>query len=142
LGDGYTEYILGNESTIVAGSTEKLGQAVVQQEGKWLNVTLNYRFSAMKTSEVQNGSQYITYVDVQMVKVIVAQRSSYVGEFDLKAKSTGSLTNATKFTVTQGMIGTVSAKFGSGTLYSWSTPSLQAGTVVFNFIVANVEVSV
>jgi len=142
LGEGYKEYILGNETTIVPGSTEKLSQAVVEQQSKWLNTTLSYRVSAMKTSEVQSGSQYITYVDIQIVKLIIAQRSTYVGEFDLRAKSTSPWTNTANFTVTQGMIGTVSAKFGDSPVYSWTTPPLQAGTVVFNFVVAYIEVSV
>jgi hypothetical protein len=97
----------------------------------------------MKTSEVNVGTQYVTYVDIQMVKISVSKRSSFMGEFDLKAKCTGVTTPiSANFTATQGTTGSVGAKFGVGPVYSWTTPPLQGGTVVFNFIVANVEVSV
>lgn len=142
FGNNYKEYVLGDERTIVSGSTESLGQAIIEQQSKWVNITLNYRVSAMKTSEKQIGSQYITYVDIQIIKVNISRRSSYVGEFDLKARCTGVTTPlSVQYNVTQGTTATVSAQFGDEPTYSWTTPPLQAGSVVFNFVVANVEVS-
>lgn len=142
-GNDFKEYILGNESTIVSGSIGRHGQAVVEQQSSWVNITLSYRVSTMKTSEVRVGAQYVTYVDIQLIRVNISKRSSFSGEFDLRAKCISVTTPlSANFTVTQGTTGMVSAKFGVGPIYSWTTSPLQAGTVVFNFVVSNVEVRV
>jgi hypothetical protein len=93
----------------------------------------------MKTSEDQN----LTYVDIWIIKVYISKWSSYIGEFDLKARCTGVTTLLSlQYNVTQGITATVSAQFGDKPIYSWTTPPLKGGSVVFNFIVADVEVSV
>lgn len=139
FGNNYKEYILGDERTVVSRSTEGFGQAVIEQRSKWVNITLNYRVCAMKTSEDQN----LTYVDIWIIKADISKWSSYVREFDLKAKCTSVTTTlSVQYNVTQGTTATVSAQFGDGPIYSWTTPPLKEGSVVFNFIVADVEVSV
>jgi hypothetical protein len=145
-GNNFKEYILGNESTVVSGSTGKLGQVVVEQQARWINITLSYRVLAMKTSEMSVGAQYMTYIDIQMIRINISKRSSFTGEFDLNAKCS-SVTlpvdpkNST-FPVSSGTIGLVSARFGTGQTYSWTTPPLRQGNVTFNFLLSNVEVTV
>lgn len=145
-GNNFKGYILGNESTIVSGSVGKLGQAVVEQQSKWVNITLSYRVSAMKTSEVYVGTQYITYIDIQIIRINISKRSSFTGEFDLNAKCTGVtqaiLPENSSFNVSSGTTGLVTARFGTGQIYSWTTPPLRGGIVMFNFLLSNVEVAV
>jgi hypothetical protein len=140
-GNNFKEYILGSENTVTSGSVGKLGQAVVEQQSRLVNITLSYRVSAMKTSEVYVGAQYITYIDIQIIRINIANRSSFTGEFDLGARCTDVSANSTQFPVSSGTTGLVSARFGVGQIYSWTTPPLRGGTVVFNLLVANVEVS-
>ena len=142
FGNNYEEYILGDNRTIVPRGTESFGQAVIKQQSKWVNITLSYRVCAMKTSVTQVGGQDVTYVDIWIIKVNILNWSNHIGDFDLKAKCISVTTPLSAlFNVTEPGIANISAKLGNES----SDPlqiSLVQGVAVFNFVVADVKVSV
>jgi len=91
FGNGYQSYILGNTETVATKGTESFGRALIEQESRWVNITLSYRVRAMKTSTVnvtQDGLQVpVSYVDILIIKMKIASWSTYIGDFDLTARS-------------------------------------------------------
>jgi len=141
FGEGYKSYILGDESLLVTGSTESYGRALIAQSWDRVNITLSYRVRAMRTSVININSARVNYVDIWIIKVVVGAHSFYVGDFDLKAKCLN--VNATSIECPT-FVGdencTVSVQFGSETPSS-APIALVAGKVVFNFVVAEVQVT-
>lgn len=145
-GEGYKSYILGDNLLLVGGSTESFGRAVIEQQSGLINITLSYRVRAMRTSviNVTEGGQQVpvNYVDIWIIKAVVGSWSSYLHDFDLKAKSLGvTTTTFGPYTVGESVANcTVRAKLG-GAMSSAVIPLVQ-GKVVFNVIVAEVSVGV
>jgi hypothetical protein len=141
FGSGYQSYLIGNESAIIAESTGNYGIAVVDQPTGWVNITLFYRVRAMRTSVVEVGGENINYVDIWIIKPIIDTWYSYIHDFDLKARCLKvQATPYGPYNVAQNGTSTITAWVGDLT-NSVSVP-LTAGKVVFNVIVAEVQVSV
>ncbi len=144
LGAGYESYILGNNETVVSTGTESLGCALVTQESGRINTALKYRVRAMRTSiyNVSEGEEYtlVNYVDILIVKITSSNRSIYTGEFDLVAQNKGINTTSYGPFLVNGNDCTISVSLGASS--SSVNLDLVDGKVVFNFIVANVEVGV
>jgi len=143
FGEGYKSYILGDESLLVTGSMESYGRALIAQSWDCVNITLGYRVRAMRTSVINVTGILVNYVDIWIIKVVIRAHSFYIGDFDLKAKCL----NVTTYTPPQCPIElpvpvncTVSVRFGSETPSS-APIALVAGEVVFNFVVAEVQVT-
>ncbi len=144
FGQGYSSYVLGNSSTLIVGSTGSYGRSVVEQQAQqagWVTITLDYRVRAMKTSVINVNGTLVNYVDIWVIRftTLVSQSWSYVHDFDLKARCLGVQTNSTKTQVQNNA--TISVQIGSDISLSPNIP-LEAGEVVFNVIVAEVQVSV
>lgn len=143
-GNGYKEYILGNETVIVSRATDDLGQIVIEQQSGRVSVVLSYRVYVAKTYETVSYGQNVTYVDIRMIKIVIPKASSYAGTLDVIAKCMGcSAQDSYVFAVpSDGLTATVNAKVNEGSWYSWVSPPLRKGIVVFNFIVSVVNISV
>jgi len=140
FGEGYKSYILGNSSSLIIGSTASYGRAVVDQQGGWVTITLDYRVRAMRTSVVQVGGQNVNYVDIWFVKVKIDKWWSFIYEFDLKAKCLSVTTNTYSFNVVGDQTSIIGAQIGSAS--TTSSIQLVSGKVVFNIVTALVQVSV
>jgi hypothetical protein len=138
---GYKSYLIGDEKALVNESIGSYGIAVIEQQGSWVSITLFYRVRAMRTSVITVGGENVNYVDVWIIKLVINDWYSYVHEFDLKARCLQvQSTSKGPYVVNQNTTATIAAKVG-GLTSSASIP-LTAGKVVFNVIVAQVQVSV
>jgi len=146
FGGEYTKYILGSNDSLVVGSTDTYGRAVIQQQGGFVSVTLDYRVRAMKTSVIEVDGEDINYVDIWVIKLVtmdtVTHPWSYVHDFDLRARCLSVQTISYEWpTQIPNGNGAISVQIGDASPSSADIP-LVAGKVVFNVIVAEVQVSV
>jgi hypothetical protein len=141
FGSGYKSYLMGNESVVITESTRSYGVALIEQETGWVTITLFYRVRAMRTSVVEINGEDVNYVDVWVIKLVISNWYSYVHDFDLKARclQVQSISQG-PYTVTQNDTATITAKVGDVT--SSASVPLTAGKVVFNVIIAEVQVTV
>jgi hypothetical protein len=95
----------------------------------------------MRTSQIQVNNVTVNYVDIWVIKLttLVSQPWSYVHDFDLRARCLGVQTNSTQ-TQVQSSTARISVQIRGIT--DSADISLVAGDVVFNVIVAEVQVSV
>jgi len=141
LAEGYESYILGNESLIVTEGTESLGRALVEQESGWVMITLSYRTRAMGASVIEVNGTDVNYVNVSVVKVVIESWAIHIHDFDLKARCLNVTTSALgPYTVTPSVNNCTIRVQSEGETDSTVIP-LVPGKVVFNVIVANVEVT-
>ncbi len=143
FGQGYASYISGSNSTLIVGSTGSYGRAVVEQQTGWVVVTLDYRVRAMRTSVIEVDGENVNYVDIWVIKLLameaVTHPWSYIHDFDLKARCLGVQTVSTETQVQNNA--TISVQIGSDISPPENIP-LETGKIVFNVIVAEVQVSV
>ncbi len=135
LGNGYSEYILGNSSTVVSSLTDSFSQVRVKQENDFTSIAMNYRVRVTTEGPAtQVGTTSINYVDIMVIRLSCTSTAIGSGDFDLTAKNTD-LTTQT--------IGPVSVNEGtritvtSGSETNWIT--LGGGTYMFNLVVADVD---
>jgi len=134
-------YILGNESLIVTEGTESLGRALIEQELGWVMITLSYRTRAMGASVIEVNGTDVNYVNVSVVKVVIESWAIHIHDFDLKARCLNVTTSALgPYTVTPSVNNCTIRVQSEGETDSTVIP-LVPGKVVFNVIVANVEVT-
>jgi len=93
FGNGYKSYVLGDERLIRNGSAQGLGRVYIEEQSKWVNITLNYGVQIVSSvslviedSELKN----VTYIDIYVIKVNANETGPFVfvGEFDLVARCT------------------------------------------------------
>lgn len=139
---GYSSYFLGNNSSMISSSSDSYGRAVINQMTGWVTMTLDYRVRAMRTSLILINGTPTNYVDIWVIKLSMLKPTpwSYVNEFDLQAKTLSVTTAPTRFIGITAQTSTVSVTIGSTT--SQVPITLDAGTVVYNVVVANIQVSV
>ena len=144
FGNGYQSYILGNNKTVATKGTESFGRALIEQESSWVNIILNYRVRAMKTSMVNVGGQQVSYVDIWIIKMKITSWSTYIGNLDLTARSSNITTISHGGSEGNGydvMDGECNIHVQLGNESDTATISLDGDKVVFNFIIAEIEVS-
>ena len=134
-----TSYILGDKNLIVNSSAESLGRVFIEQKSPSVNIILNYRVRAMRTSYLNVNGTRVNYVSVWLIRVVTNWASHY-NDFDLKAKSLSIQTNTIDPGVSVTNNCTISVESDSES--SSATISLDPGKVVFSVIVAEVRVSV
>jgi len=138
---GYKSYLIGDSKALVNESIGSYGVALIEQQGGWVSITLFYRVRAMRTSVIVVGGENVNYVDVWIIRLVISDWYSYVHEFDLKARCLQvQSTSKGPYTVNQNGTATITAKVGDQT--SSASVPLTSGKVVFNVIVAQVQVSV
>ncbi|MDH5437295.1 MAG: hypothetical protein OEX76_00150 [Candidatus Bathyarchaeota archaeon] len=138
FGEGHESYILGDASLIVTEGTESLGRALIGQELGWVNITLSYRTRAMRASVIEVNGTDVNYVNVSIVKVLIGQWSTHIHTFDLKARCLDVKTSA--LSVDAG-VENCTIRVQSGGESDSTVIPLDPGKVVFNVIVAEVEVT-
>jgi hypothetical protein len=148
FGEGYQSYFLGNNRTLSDGAGS-YGRASIEQNSGWVYIPLTYGVRAMKTStiNVTDGDHQVrvNYVDIWITKIDIAKWSTYIGDFDLKARCLDIETFSTPAYIVNGENRNcnVTAQLGIEPL-NWTLIRLDddADQVVFNFVVATVQVSV
>jgi hypothetical protein len=148
FGANYSSYLLGSERMLSNG-TGSYGSLAVTQDARWVTMTLTYGVRAMKTSTVNvtEGEQQVVvnYVDIWITNVQIDKWSTYVGDFDLQVKCLGVETLPSEvYDVNDGNRQfNLTAQFGDGPLSSILVQlDANAEKVVFNFVVATLQVSV
>lgn len=138
FGENYASYVLGDSNLVVTDSTERLGRVLIEQKPALVDITLNYRVRAMRTSYLNVNGTWVNYVSVWLIRVVTSS-STHINDFDLKAKSLSIQTSTTDLgvSVTSNCIINVESDSES----SAATISLDSGKIVFSVIVAEVRVS-
>jgi hypothetical protein len=135
---------------MISSSSDSYGRAVINQPPNMglVSMTLDYRVRAMRTAVIdvfEGGVLTKTnYVDIWVIKVsmLVPHVWSYVNEFDLQAKTLSVTTVSRSFTGVTSTTSMISVQIGASTSPSQVPITLVPGTVVYNVVVANVQVSV
>jgi len=148
FGPDYESYILGNSSSLISSSSDSYGRAVINQQPGMVSMTLDYRVRAMRTSVIdviEGGVPTTTnYVDIWVIKLSMPIPSawSYVNEFDLQAKTLSVTTVSHPFTGVTNQTSVVSVQIGSSLASRVPIALTVPGTVVYNVVVADVQVNV
>ncbi len=143
FGENYTSYALGNNNSIVTGSIESLGRALIEQGLGSVNVTLSYRARVIRTAVIEVNGTDVNYVSIWLVDVAPFPEylTTHIHTFDLRAKCIDVETN------TFGSYDVAGADHCTITVKSEGESSsaqigLEAGKVVFSVVIARVKVSV
>jgi len=101
FGDGYSKYLLGNESLITMGVNGLLligagngfvensyGRLLLEQRSGWVSLTLNYAIRMQVTTLISDGKMVI-YVDVDVIRLTVSDTivRQLVGDLQLNART-------------------------------------------------------
>lgn len=142
--DFFPSYILGNNSSVISGSTDPYGRCVLEQQTGWVTMTLDYRVRAMRTAVLKVNGIDTNYVDIWVIKVstVVTKAWSYVHDFDLIAKTMSVRTASYPVYNVVNQNAAISVQIGTGSPQQSSIALQVPGTVVFNVVVADVQVSV
>jgi len=143
FGPNYESYILGNNSSVVSGSTESYGRSVIRQQAGWVTITLDYRVRTMRTAVINVAGTDTNYVDIWVIKVsmLVSSQWSYVNDFDLQAKALSVRTASYRFNNVSNQTTSVSVQIGSATAQQVPISLVVPSSVVYNVVVAEVQVS-
>ena len=144
FGPDYESYILGNSSSLISSSSDSYGRAVINQQPGMVSMTLDYRVRAMRTSVIDVGGVQTNYVDIWVIKLSMPIPSawSYVNKFDLQAKTLSVTTVSHPFTGVTNQTSVVSVQIGSSLASRVPIALTVPGTVVYNVVVADVQVNV
>jgi len=139
----YESYILGDSSSVISGSADSYGRAVIRQQTGWVTVTLDYRVRAMRTAVIKVNNVDTNYVDVWVIKLkmLVPHEWSYIHDLDLQAKSLSVRTASHSFSVSNAA-SSVSVRIGTAQAYQVPITLVVPGQVVFNVVVAEVQINV
>ncbi|MCW4031404.1 MAG: hypothetical protein NWE80_03470, partial [Candidatus Bathyarchaeota archaeon] len=139
IGNEYSSYILGDESPVVSSLTDSLGQALIKQEKGFASIGFNYRVRVSREGpSVVVDSTSIDYVNIMVIRLNCINSSVGYDDFELVAKNVGlSTTSYGPFPVAEGTVSVVS----DGVQESIQL-DLEAEQVMFNVIIADVQVSI
>jgi len=143
-GENYESYILGNSSSLISSSSDSYGRAVINQQPGMITMTLDYRVRAMRTSVIDVSGVQTNYVDIWVIKLsmLVPSAWSYVNEFDLQAKTLSVVTASHRFTGVTDQTSVISVQIGNTAASQVPIMLTVPGTVVYNLVVADVQVNV
>jgi hypothetical protein len=138
LGNGYSSYILGDDSPVVSSLTDSVCQALVKPEGDFTSISLNYRIRVYREGpSIIVSSTSVDYVTIMVIR-LNCTNLSLDGDFELVAKNVGlSTTSYGPYPATTAH--TVSV-VSEGIPESIQL-DLEAEQVMFNLIVADVQVT-
>jgi hypothetical protein len=144
FGPDYELYMLGNSSSLISSSSDSYGRSVINQQPGMVSMSLDYRVRAMRTSVIDVGGVQTNYVDIWVIKLsmLVPSAWSYVNEFDLQAKTLSVVTASHRFTGVTNQTSVVSVQIGSTPANQVPVMLTVPGTVVYNVVVADVQVNV
>jgi len=98
----------------------------------------------MKTSTVNVGGQQVSYVDIWIIKMKITSWSTYIGNLDLTARSCSITTFSRGGSGGNGydvVGGQCNIHVQLGNESDTATISLDGDKVVFNFVIAEIEIS-
>lgn len=149
FGEGYQSYFLGSNGTLSIGAGS-YGRGLIRQSSGWVSMTLIYGVRAMKASSIETNQDsqmvHINNVDIWIIRMNITKWSTNIGEFDLKAKCLNVTTishaglDGNGYPVQNGQCN-IAVRLG-GSALDTATIELDGDRVVFNFVVATVQVSV
>jgi len=144
FGENYESYMLGNSSSLISSSSDSYGRAVINQQPGMVTMTLDYRVRAMRTAVILVNNTQTNYVDIWVIKLsmLVSSPWAYVNEFDLQAKTLSVTTVSRRFTGVTNSTSVLSVQIGSASVSQVPITLTVPGTVVYNLVVANVQVNV
>jgi hypothetical protein len=136
FGDNYQDYFIGDNKSVINDPTQEAGQALISQQGSWLNIQLGYRVRVL----VEPSTTGCSYVDVFITRLDYDTLTTHAGDFDLLAKNTGIYT--TTFPAINSPPTTCYIDVNLNGDQGSVPVTLPQGTsvAVFNFIVSNVQV--
>jgi len=148
--EGYQSYFLGSKSTITSGAGS-YGRASITQKLGEVYITLLYGVRAMKTStfNVTQGNETVSVnsVDIWIIRISIPDslRGTNIGDFDLKAKCVNLTTipdcdEGNGYYLEGDKRCNITVQLGEGTYNT--VIQLDGEKVVFNFVIATVQVSV
>jgi len=142
----YESWILGDSSSVITGSGGSYGRAVIRQEPGMVSISLDYRVRAMRTSviNITGVGANTNYVDIWVIKLsmLVSQPWSYVYDFDLQARALNVRTASHLFPGVTNQTSVVRVQVGSEPASQVPITLTVPGSVVFNVILAEVQVNV
>jgi len=148
----YQSYILGNSSSVISGNSDSYGRAVIKQETGWVTITLDYRVRVMRTAVIQVNGTQTNYVDIWVIKLsILTDKTkpmsqqpqwSYIHDFDLTARTLSVRTASKNFINVSNQTTWVSVQIGTAPAQQVPITLVVPGQVVFNVVVADVQVNV
>jgi hypothetical protein len=139
FGAQYQSYLIGDNRSVVSASTDPFGQAVITQGNAIVSILLDYRVRALRTSVVNVSGTLVNYVDIMIIKTNATRSTLQTSDFDLIARNVGIVTDSRgPYTVVSSQCN-ISVTLGGMT--NLVTIDLEPGNVVFNFVIANVQVS-
>ncbi len=140
----YEMYILGNSSSLISSSSDSYGRAVINQQPGMVTMTLDYRVRAMRSAVIDVGGVRTNYVDIWVIKLsmLVPSAWSYINEFDLQAKTLSVVTASHRFVGVTDQTSVISVQIGSSPVSQVPIELTVPGTVVYNVVVADVQVNV
>lgn len=145
IGENYSAYILGDHQ-LISNETGSYGKALVEQKLGWVSITLAYGARAMETSTVtviQSETHNVSYVDIWIIQINVNETSQYVGNFGLRASCLDVVTFSTAVYPISSRQLDISAQLGTDDpTHTSILLDPNADQVVFNFVVASVEVTI
>jgi len=136
---------LGDNGTLSTGAGS-YGRASIEQRSGWVYITLSYGVRVMKASTIEtNEGIRVNNVDIWIIRINITKSSTNIGEFDLKAKCLNVTTTACAddgdgYSVPEDRQCNIAVGLGKDT--SNTVIQLDGDKVVFNFVVAMVQVSV
>ncbi len=143
FGEHYHSYFLGNNMTLSTGSGT-YGRGAITQNSGWIHLTLMYGVRAMKASTIETAQGTVNNVDIWIIAINIAKSSTNIGTFDLKAKCLDVTTlswaggDGNGYLVVNGRC-TIAVQLGDAV--DTATIELDGNRVVFNFVIATVQVS-
>ena len=139
----YESWILGDSSSVITGSGSSYGRAVIRQQAGLVSMTLDYRVRAMRTSVININGTDTNYVDIWVIKLpmLISIPWSYVGEFDLQARTLNIRTASHSFTGVTNQTSVVRVQIGNEPASQVAIALTVPGSVVFNVILAEVQVT-
>jgi hypothetical protein len=138
FGNGYRTHLFGDDKTLISKGTENFGTAIIEQQSKWVSLTLFYRVKVSRTAYVKVGTDYVNYIEILIIKITTTQWTPIKGDLDLAAKNNAIITQSYG-PYNAGNKCTISVQIGG--LKSTTSINLEPGKVVFNFIIAEVYIS-
>ena len=140
----YESYILGNSSSVLSGSTESYGRSAIRQQTGWVTITLDYRVRTMRTAVINVAGTDTNYVDIWVIKLsmLVPNAWSYIHDFSLQAKTLSVKTASYRFTGVSNQTTSVSVQIGTNPAQQVPITLVVPGSVVYNVVTADVQVSV
>lgn len=139
--NNYSSYILGDSRTIVDEGTEPQGCLLIKQESDYITQTLSYRVKAMETSSITVDDQKVSYVDVWIIVLKMDKQTFVSGDLDLVARASTLTTEPKLWNTSGSSTCNIRVQLGDNISYQPINLTNNPVSVVFNFIISEVQVS-